>query len=220
MATNVDAYLSRVCARLRVNPAEADELREELRNHLEELIQAYCAGGIDRREATDLALAWFGDPRRLRDCLDLVHQGDAWWVSRLKGLALGMLVGGLLALAAPIGGHLEFIARLFAIPAGMDATRVSMLINALVVGGAIGLLSSGGRGILVGWSLGSLVWLAEYVVYWMVNIAREPRGGDASLDLLNSVLLAPLLGGVFGALVGLSTAAALSGLSRSRPEIH
>lgn len=214
--SSVEGYLDRTCARLRVNPAEAEEIRNELRLHLEELIEAYSAGGIDRREATGLALSWFGDPRKLHHCLDLVHQGDAWWISRLKGLALGMLFGGLLGLIAAIGGHLESIARIFALPPVIEASRFALLVNALIVGGVIGLVSSGGRGLLVGWSIGALVWLAEYAVYWMMN----PVPADLSLNPLNSVLLAPLLGGIFGAAVGLGSAAALSFASPLRPEIR
>jgi len=114
VAGSVDAYLDRVCARPRVNRAE------EFRSHLEELVEAYSAGEIDRREATDLALWWFGDPRKLRDCLDVVHQGDAWWARRLKGLGPRMVVGMLLALLFPIGGHLEFVEQLLAIRPGFD----------------------------------------------------------------------------------------------------
>lgn len=220
MPNSVDDYLDRACARLRVNPAEADSIRDELHSHLEELVEAYSAGGIDRREATDLALSWFGNPRRLRDCLDIVHQGDAWWVRRLTGLGLGIVVGGILGLLLPIGGHLEFIARLFAIPSGFDVSRIHVLVNAMLAGGAIGLLSAGGRSLLAGWSIGSLVWLAEYVFYWIAMTVGASASPDAGLSIFNSVLLAPLLGGMFGAAVGAATAATMSITSRARPQIR
>lgn len=220
MASSVDAYLDRACARLRVNPAEADAIREELRSHLDELVGAYSAGGIDRREATDLALSWFGDPRKLRDCLDIVHQGEAWLARRLTGLALGAAIGALLALVLPIGGHLEFVGRLFAIPSGLDLSRVQVLVNAMIAGGAIGLMSAGGQGLLVGWSVGSLVWLAEYVFYWVATSVAGSASADGGLGVFNSVLLAPLLGGLFGAAVGIATTIAMSATSRARPQIR
>jgi hypothetical protein len=200
-----------------VNPAEADDLRQELRAHLEELVESYSAGGASRHEATDLALAWFGDAHRLHDYLDRVHQGDAWWIRRLKGLGLGMLIGGLLALLLPVGGHLEFVARLFGVPPGIDASRFHMLVNALIAGGVIGLFSAGSRSLLIGWSVGSLAWLVEYMAYWIGSVAAG-SGGD--LSTMNSVLLAPLAGGAFGAAVGSGAAALLVLTSRARPEIR
>ncbi len=217
---SVEVYLDRACARLRVNPAEADDIREELRAHLEELIQSYRGGGVDRAEATDLALAWFGDAHKIHDSLDLVHQGDVWWVGRLKGMALGMFVGALLALLIPFGGHVEFLARLLPFLTALDSSRVNLLLNSLLVGGIIGLFSSGGRSLFVGWTLGSLIWMAEYTAYWINGVASNTAPADDSLNMLSSVLLSPILGGLFGALVGLITAGALSRLSRARPEIR
>ncbi|NIM07260.1 MAG: hypothetical protein GTN69_08630 [Armatimonadetes bacterium] len=218
--SSIEAYLNSACSRLQVDPAQSDDIREELRAHLEELMQAYSAGGIDRKEATELALAWFGSAHKLNDSLNLIHRGDAWWIYRLKGLALGMIIGGLLALLIPMGGHFEFITGFFAIPYGIEASRLHILINALVVGGVIGLLATGGRGLLVGWSVGSLVWLTEYVVYWIISVASDSPPVGASLSMLNALLLAPLLGGVFGAAVGLSSTAAQSIAARLRPQVR
>jgi len=218
--SRIDAYLDRVCARLRVNAAEADEIREELRSHLEEQMEVYGAGSTGRREATDLALSSFGDAQKLRDYLDLVHSGGAWWVRRLTGLALGMVIGAVLALALPVGGHLEFIARLSAIPSGFGFSRVQVLANAVIAGGAIGLLSAGRGSLLVGWGVGSLVWLGEYVLYWVATSMAGSASADGGLSVFNSVLLAPLLGGLFGAAVGAATAAAISVASRARPQIR
>jgi hypothetical protein len=217
---NIDGYLDKVCARLRVNPAEAEDLREELRGHIEELIESYSAGGADRAEARELALAWFGEAHKLHDCLDLVHQGDAWWVYRLKGMLLGALFGALLALLIPFGGHIEFLTRLFPMLSHLGNARLDVVINALLVGGLIGLVASGDRSLFVGWLVGSLVWLIEYAAYWIIGVASNTAPPEESLTMLNSVLLSPLLGGLFGAAVGISTAAMLSRLSKARPEIR
>jgi hypothetical protein len=216
--TSLNGYLDSVCARLRVNPAEAEDIREELRSHLEELIRTYTDEGMGRAEATDTALSCFGDGLKLRECLDRVHQGDAWWMLRLKGMGVGMLIGAFLAVSVPAGGHMEFMARLFALPAAIDPSRAQIVANGLLVGGIVGLLSAGGRGLLAGWCAGSLIWLGEYVVHWVSCVAA--RSADPAANMLNSVLLAPLLGGVFGAAVGAASAAILSAASRIRPQIQ
>ena len=215
---SVEAYLDRVCGRLRVNSAEAEDIREELRSHLDEVIRERLEGGLSEAAAVDFALASAGDPVKLHGCLDRVHGGDPWWMRRLKGFVFGMLMGGFLALLIPVGGHLEFAARLISLPAVVDPSRLPMLFNGLVAGGVIGLLAAGGGGVLVGWSAGAMLWLAEYVTYWLAQAA----GGDASSagDVLPRVLLAPLLGGVFGAAVGAASSAVLAAASRFRPRIQ
>jgi len=214
---SVEAYLDRVCGKLRVNSAEAEDIREELRSHLDEIVHGRLERGLSEAAAIDFALASVGDPVKLHGCLDRVHSGDPWWMRRLKGFVFGMLMGGFLALLIPLGGHLEFAARLISLPA-FDPSRLPMLLNGLVAGGVIGLLAAGGGGVLVGWSAGAMLWLAEYVTYWLAQAA----GGDASSagDMLPRVLLAPLLGGVFGAAVGAASSAVLAAASRFRPRIQ
>jgi len=215
---SVDAYLDRVCGGLRVNPAEAEDIREELRSHLEAIIQERLERGLSETAATDFAITSVGDPGRVHRCLDRVHQGDAWWVLRLKGLVFGMLMGGFLALLIPLGGHLEFAARFISFSTAVDPSRVPVLLNGMAVGGVIGLLSAGGRGLLVGWSGGALMWLAESAIYWMTRAV----GGDAGMagNMLERVLLAPLLGGIFGASVGAASSAVLAAASRVRPRVQ
>jgi hypothetical protein len=207
-----------VCDELRVNPAEAEDIREELELHLEELIATYAAAGASRAEATERALRQFGDAARLQGCLDCVHRGDAWWVLRLKGLGIGLLLGALLGVLLPIGGHLEALLPMLPLPAHLDPSRAHFAFNGMLVGGLVGLLAAGGRAILAGWCAGSLVWLAEYVVHWVASVA----GGapEPAVNLLNSVLLAPLLGGAFGAAVGAAVAAILSAARNIRPQIQ
>jgi len=215
---SIEAYLDRVCGKLRVNPAEVEDIREELRSHLDAIIQERRQQGLTAAAAADFALASVGDPVKLHGCLDRVHGGDPWWVRRLKGFAFGMLMGGFLALLIPLGGHLEFAARLISLPAAVDPSRLPMLLNGLLAGGVIGLLAAGGGGVLVGWSAGAVLWLAEYVTYWMAQAA----GGDVSSagNMLERVLLAPLLGGLFGAAVGAAASAVLAAASRFRPRVQ
>ena len=213
--TSIEAYLDDSCAGLSVNPAEAEEIREELRCHLRELTESYVAEGMDRRAATERALAWFGDPQRLHDSLDLVHHGDPWWIWRLKGMLLGALLGAVIALLLPLGGHLPLWEPG---PPG-DPSRIQLAVNGLIAGGLIGLLS-GARGLFVGWVTGSLIWMAEYVAYFLTSAATGMAPPDGGLRLFNSVLLSPVLGGLFGAVVGSVCSMLQSAASRLRPEIR
>jgi len=218
--TSVETYLDQACSRLRVNPAEADDIREELSSHLVGLIEGYRAEGMGRRQAIERACACFGTPGRLHDSLDRVHRGDPWWVSRLKGLGVGAFLGSALALLLPVGGHLEFLGAPMTGFAVLDPARVHVLLNALLVGGVIGVFSAGGRSLFVGWMLGSLIWLTEYVVYWVMSVASGTILPDGGLGLMNSVLLAPVVGGMFGVAVGAGSAALVSLTSHARPEIR
>jgi len=217
--TSIETYLDQSCARLPINPAEAEDVREELRSHLRELVEGYAAEGLDRAAATERALTWFGDPQRLHDSLDLVHHGDPWWVWRLKGMVLGAVLGAAIALLLPVGGHIEFLTTTLGRPLGWEAGRIQLALNGLLAGGLIGLLS-GARGIFVGWVAGSLIWMAEYVAYLIISIATDMAPPDGGLRLFTSVILSPVLGGLFGAVVGGVCTALLTGASRLRPEIR
>lgn len=217
--TSLDAYLDLVCARLRVDPAQAEDIRSELCSHLEDLTDTYRCKGLSDAQATENAIGSFGEAVNLRACLQRVHQGDTWWVLRLKGLGLGLLMGALLGLLAPVGGHLEFLVRAFPLPADIDVSLAHVVINAMLAGGVIGMLSAGGRGLFTGWCTGSVLWLAEYVVHWIASVTSGTTGGT-DVDMLNLVLLAPLLGGLFGAGVGTAASGILSAASRIRPQIQ
>jgi hypothetical protein len=219
-ANGIEAYLDSCCARLPINPAEAEEIREELRCHLRELVESYVAEGMDRQTAGESALAWFGDARRLHDSLGLVHHGDPWWVWRLNGMLLGALLGAMVALLLPVGGHIEFVGRACPRPplSGMGIPALQAL-NGLIAGALIGLLS-GRRGLFVGWVTGSLIWMGEYVAHFIISVATDMTPPDGGLHLFNSVILSPVLGGLFGAAVGGICTAVLTAASRLRPDIR
>ena len=105
--TSIESYLDKSCARLWANPDEAEDVREELRGHLQDLIAEYVSQGLDRRTATDRALAQVGEARSLQSSFGRVHHGDPGWMWRLKGLAVGAVLGGVISLLLPLGGHLE-----------------------------------------------------------------------------------------------------------------
>ncbi len=213
--TSLESYLDQSCARLSVNPAEAEDIREELSTHLQELIAEHVAAGLDRRAATARALAQVGDARSLRESFSRVHTGDPWWVWRLRGLVLGGVIGGTISLLLPLGGHLEFVTR----PFGASVAGGPLALNGLLAGALIGVLSTR-RGFFIGWFAGSLIWMAEYVAYFIVSVATNTAPPDGGLHLFNSVLLSPVLGGLFGALVGGLCTTLLTAASRLRPEIR
>ncbi len=216
--SSVSAYLDAVCQRLRAGPAEAEDIREELQAHLEELTRLYASQGATPTEALDRALAQFGEAVRIGDTLDLVHEGDAWWLWRVKGLVLGMALGALFSAVVPVGGHLDFALSRLALPGAFELPRAQMVLNAALVGGLIGACSARGKGLLIGWSLGAVLWLAEFVASWLWRAGGGTAGSATSM--LNSALLAPLLGGTFGAAVGFVSSAILAAASRIRPSIQ
>jgi hypothetical protein len=196
-----------------MNPAEAEDIRAELHVHLAELIEDFRCEGMSRREAVRAALQEFGDIEEIRGWLDRVHQGDPWWVLRLKGFALGAAIGTALGLLTTwAGGHSDFLTRHLPVLPG--------IVNSMLVGGAIGLAASGGRGASIGWALGSLVWLAQSLALWAGGIAAHGTPPEGPLALLSLVFLSPFLGGIFGLAVGLGTAAGLLWLSGARVEVR
>ena len=167
--------------------------------------------------AADLATkTWMFDPAHL-----VPDAGrDPWWIWRLKGMVLGALLGVVISLLLPVGGHLELIGRAFTRPptAGIGIPALQAL-NGLLAGGLIGLLS-GARGLFVGWVAGALLWMTEYIAYFIISTAANSLPSDGGLHLFNCVLLSPVLGGLFGAAVGAGCSAILSAASRLRPEIR
>jgi len=133
-----------------------------------------------------------------------VHRPECIWALRLKGAAAGLLVGGLLAVllaAAEGGGPLSA----FSAPA-TGGPRLLPLLNGALLGVLVGALSTTRAGLFVGWLLGSLLWLIEATACWITGTVADSYLPGQSLTALNSLLLAPLLGGLFSAAVGLLTA--------------
>ncbi len=195
---SIDSYLDRACARLRANPAEVEDLRREIRAHLEDLIEQYCAEGMSRPEAAERAIAWLGKAEQIQTGLGAVFHGDPEWVRRLKGLAVGGLLGAVLPLLVPFAGH-----------AATDATLGA------ASGVCIGLLSASRSRLVAGFAIGSLTWFAATVGSLAALAASSTATGSSPLQLANSVLFALIAGGIFGALVAAGTALLLSLLSRS-----
>ena len=217
--TSLEAYLDQACTRLPTNPAAAEDIREELRGHICEVIDAYLAEGLNRRAATARALSEFGAAPRVRHFLERVHRGDPWWTWRIKGMVLGSLLGGLLSLPLLVSGHFAEASRVFLPLSAWHFSAAQFLANGMLAGGLIGLLA-GARGLFVGWVVGALIWLAEHIACFIVLTASGVAASDGGLQLFNFVLLSPVLGGLFGALVGAGCSAILSAASRLRPEIR
>lgn len=218
--TSIGAYLDRVCHRLRANPAAVEDVREELRAHLGELIKEYQRAGVSRPEAIQIALQEFGEAQAIRGWLDQVHQGDPWWVLRLKGLGTGMLLGAMLATVLTLAAPLQPLMGRLWLESGGELGRAQATLNGLLVGGVAGLVCAGGRRFYAAWLLGSLAWLVEYLVYWVQSIAAGMPVPDGGLGMMNAVLLAPVVGGFFALAVGAGTAALLRVLGRLRPEVR
>jgi hypothetical protein len=215
----IDSYLDRVCAGLSGDPAEVSEIRDELLADIEGRVNEFCTGGMDPEEAIRLTLQSLGEPDGLRLYLGRVHQGDPAWRRGLKGLGVGILLGCLVGLIFPLGGPLEMLARLFVASFGTAAARYVILLNALLVGGSVGAWSAvRGRSLFVGWLTGSFVWLVEYVMAFVVGLSANSDPVDP-VQMLNAVLLAPVIGGGFGLIISLGASVLLSGFSQFRPKL-
>ena len=82
---------------------------------------------------------------------------------------------------------------------------------------------AGGRGrggLVVGWLLGSLVWLVECTVSWVTGTMTDSYLPTQSMTVFDGLLLSPVIGGFFSAAVGLSSAALVSLTSRPRAQIR
>ncbi|WP_029192616.1 permease prefix domain 1-containing protein [Paenibacillus harenae] len=64
--TEFTDYVRSVIEALSLNPEEKEELREELEQHLRELMTHFIEQGQSKREAMKLAKEQFGDPEQLR----------------------------------------------------------------------------------------------------------------------------------------------------------
>ena len=198
--SSLDGYLDRVCGRLAVNPAVADEVREELRTHLEEAIGSASARGATREEAVAQALAGFGEVARVQAALQVVHSPEGVWLARREG---------------PGGGGARGVSALIgAAPAGENGAGAPLRPGrpASGGGGRRGRVGRADRLLLPGARRrvrGLAAWLSGLAGRGHAEMdARQRRTARrrrrASLAALHSVLLAPLFGGCFGAAVAMS----------------
>jgi len=197
--SGIETYLDRVCDQLRGNPAEIADIRREIRLHLDDLIADYCAEGMSRPEAAERAIALLGEAERLRGGLDLVHHGDRAWVRRLKGAGVGGLLGATLSLLLPLTGRSIPSDSLLAIASGV----------------CIGLLSGSRARLLVGFAIGSLAWFAS-----RIDALTAPLFSNSvsplPLEAAQSVLVALIIGGIFGTVLATGVAVLLPLVCRHR----
>jgi hypothetical protein len=214
----LESYLSQICGKLTANPAVADDIREELRGHLEEVVATYQAAGATPAEALAQALARFGPAGSLSARLGEVHRPECVWALRLRGAAAGLLLGGLLAVLLSVAGGGGPLSPLsVAAPAG---PRLLPLLNGALLGAFVGSLAISRGGLFVGWLLGSLLWLVEATVCWVTGAMADAYLPGGSLAAFDGLLLSPVLGGLFSAAVGIVVAGLLSLTSRPLPEVR
>lgn len=93
MNREIEDFLNQVCAQVKVRRLHG-ELREELLNHLEELIQEYEQAGLGHREAVERAIQQMGSPEEIGKGLNQVHkpQFDPWMLFYMGAV---LLLGGL-----------------------------------------------------------------------------------------------------------------------------
>ena len=70
---NIDQYLDQACRKVNGPDSLRDHLRKELKEHLQEAIDALVAEGMSRDDATAKAIEDLGDPEVIRDGMDSVY---------------------------------------------------------------------------------------------------------------------------------------------------
>jgi hypothetical protein len=201
----LDAYLDHACGGLRLNPAKAEDIRRELRAHLEERIHDAVAQGLSRKEALARALAGFGRPEKVRACLSEAHVGEPWWLSRLRGITVGMLAGTAIAGLVLVAEHLGLAPLLH----GGAEERTQLLTIGLIVGGATGLFPGRNRELIAGPAVGALVWMTEAGRAFVGSVDQVlPSAVD--LRIFESAVLSPSIGFLFGAAVAVTASVVLS----------
>jgi len=196
---SLDGYLDRACAGLRVDPAEAEDIRRELRAHLEERLRDALARGASRDKAITEILARFGEPEEVLAALRAVHQEESWWAYRLKGMVAGAAVGAVLSLLLRVAGH----------GAALEAALGT------ASGACIGLLSVSRTRLVAGLAIGALTWFAATVGALAASGVGSPQS-SFPLQAMHSVLLSLITGGVFGMVVAAGATVLVSLLSRPR----
>jgi hypothetical protein len=203
--SSVEAYLDQVCTRLRVHPAEADDIREELRAHLEERLHEAVTQGAGLVEAEERVLAAFGEAEVVRASLQSVHERAPWWLYRLLAGIAGALLGTASVLLLSLVQH-----------AGVGALALPTPAEGAAAGAAAGMLCWPGRGIAVATITGALAWVS---LSYLSRISGTRRSAALPLDWLcafASVVFSPVAGALFGATVATATATLLSMSSRLR----
>ncbi len=189
---NTEEYLTTLTQQIRCKAAR-DSVSEEIRQHIEDQIEAYLSCGTSLEEAEKLAIADMGDPIETGAALDQIHRPKMAW-PLLLGLVvfslIGLLVQQYLSVRFPenfsplipsrIAGSLLFL--LFAMGiCFLDYTRIAARARFLYLGLCLILLL-----------------LPHISLTLMVNGARTylALGGFVMNLVLLAVLFAPLYGSI------------------------
>ena len=88
---NTEEYLTTLTQQIRCKAAR-DSVSEEIRQHIEDQIEAYLSCGTSPEEAEKLAIADMGDPIETGAALDQIHRPKMAW-PLLLGLVAFSLIG-------------------------------------------------------------------------------------------------------------------------------
>ncbi len=189
---NTEEYLTTLTQQIRCKAAR-DSVSEEIRQHIEDQIEAYLSCGTSPEEAEKLAIADMGDPIETGAALDQIHRPKMAWPLLLGLVAfslIGLLVQQYLSVRFPenfsplipsrIAGSLLFL--LFAMGiCFLDYTRIAARARFLYLG------------------LCLILFLLPYTsLTLMVNGAQTylALGGFVMNLVLLAVLFAPLYGAI------------------------
>ena len=112
---NMDTYLDRVSAQIRSRRAR-DMAVAEIRAHIEDQAEAYCAEGMEEAEAVKEAVRQMGDPVKAGVELDRIHRPKMeWrlflWIMAFSILGLGLQYLCFYRFGEAVGGSMNYFVR-------------------------------------------------------------------------------------------------------------
>ena len=212
----IENYLRRLSERMRLSPAEREDVERETRAHLELLVADGRAQGLDEEAAIAAALEQFGNPEKLARLMnargvtwrDWVKKGVAvamwgvainWWATLLVGGSFGAWAGTMFARGYT---QEQIMSRTRFLGDGSGLESVAMAITIVGLGlGILGILpgtaQTSQHGKTLSWRATRLWLFAPWTLMLMIFtslgvLTLAANRGD--LHLLNVVFLSVLVG--------------------------
>jgi hypothetical protein len=123
----IEDYLDQVCGRLpMLSYAERQQIREELRQHIEAMVDAYCELGEMREEAVSQALARFGRPQQVARSFFAAYwtSGERRHQSASAAMRKGIGVYGMAGLLTVLG--VATAVELLSLPPILNSSLVTL----------------------------------------------------------------------------------------------
>ncbi|MDA8235741.1 MAG: permease prefix domain 1-containing protein [Clostridia bacterium] len=92
----IEKYVDELCQRMDEPPEEIADFREEMTSNLASSVREFIDGGYSPRQAVELAIERFGDPRSLQEQLEELYRVKKVFATGLLKVAIAMAVIGMI----------------------------------------------------------------------------------------------------------------------------